>query len=454
MKYAKIVYISFLFCLIASTAQALVAPIIPGQNLWCINQRIGETTDTILDIVSSILDCTCGSSSAACSVTAITTGNITLSLAGNYCLANDITGNITITANDVTLDLNNRTVNGLVNGFNVDHVNLKNGFITTPPSTATDIAAGILINTQNGYVSITNCVVDCSAGASGSGIPGRDGIDIAGSSLATNGVKIIDCEIIAGSGSAGSTISDNGGRGGTGINLNVLGNILIENNIITAGNGNGGGSLYNFGGDGIFVSDTINTLILNNSIIGGMGGLDSSPSGTLGGGNGGNGITLSSESGSNTAAQIKNNIIAAGNGGESNNGTGGVGGSGVYVDSTSQNCKIQFSTISGADAGLTTTAGGSANGGDGVTIVAGAMTTEVSNCIIAKTGAEANGGGNGYAVNDEGLSATSAIFGNVAYNLAKFTNNYNINVLSPAPLPVTSAGPVYGNYYFAFNRVL
>ena len=166
---------------------AVVGPIEPGQSLWCITQRIGNTTDTILDLMGNLLDCACSgsASTAACAAVPITqvAGNITLSTAGNYCLVSDFVGTIVIAGNDITLDLNNRKVMGTISITNLRNVNLFNGFII-PPATAANLdPAAVSVSSVSNLI-INNCVIDCSiSGPSVNiGINGRVGITFASSS--------------------------------------------------------------------------------------------------------------------------------------------------------------------------------------------------------------------------------------------------------------------------------
>ena len=418
--------IILLLFFVASHLHALVGPVLPGQSLWCITQRIGESTDTILDLVSSLLDCPCSSALAsACADTAITvtSGPLTLTTAGNYCLATDFTGNIVINGLDITLDLNNRTVNGLIS-VTGDYLTIHNGSIIAPAPTGADMNPGINVNSTNGFVTISNCVINCSAVGASSGISGRDGIDITGTSTSiTNGISVVGCEIISGSGTSSSGIA---GNAGTGIAVFTVGNTQIVNNLIVCGNGG------------------------NNT-------------GSTVSGNGSYGILLL-----NTAyTEIKNNIVTAGNGGSAlgaDGSTPGFGGIGIMVDANNFGVKIHYCTISGGDAG----SGSSNNGGDGVQIVATAALTQVSNCVIAKTGFGSGSGTSGLAVNDLNCNSYTAstssmcpvlgsiIYDNIAYNVANSQTSqiYKIHdTLSNPGFNAEVAGAAqqdmfHGNFYF------
>ena len=59
-----------------------------------------------------------------CSSAAITSGK-TITAAGNYCVAQSMTGNIVVNASDVYLSLNNRTVTGTITVNAINLVSLS-----------------------------------------------------------------------------------------------------------------------------------------------------------------------------------------------------------------------------------------------------------------------------------------------------------------------------------------
>ncbi len=84
-----------------------------------------EKIDSIVDIIESFVDVMPGS----CAPTPIFTAG-TISTAGNYCLANDIDGTITIAASDVGLDLNNyKITDGLVINSSLNQISVENGVV-------------------------------------------------------------------------------------------------------------------------------------------------------------------------------------------------------------------------------------------------------------------------------------------------------------------------------------
>ncbi len=88
--------------------------------------------DSQLDVIESKVD----NISAACAPTAITSAPTTISDAGNYCLANNVAGDITITASDVNLDMNNRRVTGSIAiNSGLERVMIENGIVEGTAST-------------------------------------------------------------------------------------------------------------------------------------------------------------------------------------------------------------------------------------------------------------------------------------------------------------------------------
>ena len=184
------------------------------------------------------------------------------------------------------------------------------------------------------------------------------------------------------------------------------------------------------GRTGIYI-EGIDTIVRDCYIVAGSG----SPStNATPGGNGGNGIELSSTA---TAVRpiITNCVIyATGNGGSGSSGapssSGGNGGFGIKVGN-SLNASIQsvtvFSTGNGGNGfGAGHTAG---NGGHAIEVLATAIGTEVLNCILRNTGtvgtasSGATAGLNGKAVDDH-VTVTanlSKVFSNFAHDIASAT---------------------------------
>ncbi len=68
----------------------------------------------------------------------------TISTAGNYCLAQNTTGTITITASDVMLDLNNYTLTGtVVVNSNLNHIKIRNGVVNGSGNNGITINSGV-----------------------------------------------------------------------------------------------------------------------------------------------------------------------------------------------------------------------------------------------------------------------------------------------------------------------
>lgn len=260
-----------------SFLNAQVSPIIPGQSLWGITQRIGQTTDTILDVVYSLLDCPCNNGTTSpCSPIAITetATDITLTTPGNYCLANDLVGNITISGNDITLDINNRSVTGVI-AVTGEQINLLNGFINPPAPTNNGDSPALTISSP-GSVTVDNCVFDCNFNPpAGDAINGRTAL------LLTQGdiLKLNNCAIQGGNG-ATALSAINGGNGGEGIHAQgSITQLYIQNCFIASGDGGtSGASAGNTGGNGAIAFYArsngleMQVTIRNSKITGGNGG--------------------------------------------------------------------------------------------------------------------------------------------------------------------------------------
>ncbi len=83
------------------------------------------------------------------------TSTFTISIAGVYCLANNVTGSITIAVSNVTLDLDghqviNATGNAIVVNSGLTHVNILNGRVEG------DSGDGIVVNSGTSQVNITD----------------------------------------------------------------------------------------------------------------------------------------------------------------------------------------------------------------------------------------------------------------------------------------------------------
>jgi len=114
-------------------------------NLCCstVNSKIDFLDTTVVKDFAGTF--TAIAANALCNLTPIT-GPTMISTSGSYCLANDITGAITISVNDVSIDLNGYTINANSgNGISI----MNNGIITI----------------QNGKIINANIGINCTTAA-------------------------------------------------------------------------------------------------------------------------------------------------------------------------------------------------------------------------------------------------------------------------------------------------
>jgi len=363
------------------------------------------------------IQCSGGGGSSPCAPTPLSqSSSLIINASGNYCLSQDITGNISITASDVTIDLNNRSLFGTIDvATGLTNINIQNGYVA-PNSDITDAThAAIKIN-SGADIKINQCFILCAM--NNFGVNGRGGIDnaasnviiedcliqagVGGSSLSTAGsggiginntgnfVKITESTIRGGNGGKGadgaappSNSGQNGNPGGNagsgGIGINNFGsNVCIidckiqsgfgnsggngssgADNINNAGNGASAGSGGN-GGQAVYTNNA-NVLIIENQIVAGIGGA---------GGKGGNGG------------------FAAIGGAGGNAGNGGAGGIGIFLDTNSSSAQIIRSKILAANGGL------AGDGGD----------SEPNSSVNGTAGIGGNGGDGGKAILNKGLN--------------------------------------------------
>ncbi|TET34674.1 hypothetical protein E3J61_02515 [Candidatus Dependentiae bacterium] len=182
----------------------------------------------------------------------ISAGTITLSTAGHYTLAEDLTANIDITASRITVDLNSRSLTGVITidggGSDIANLELYNGFLL-PPAPATAPSAGITVDSGVSKLSIFNIILFCTD-TSASAVAGRSGMEIAGDE-----VNITNCHITTGAaGNAGNVV---GFAGGDGVELTSTStNAIIRDCVISTGAGGDNASNFSAGrgGHGIFVN--------------------------------------------------------------------------------------------------------------------------------------------------------------------------------------------------------
>ncbi len=321
------------------TTRAFVGPVITGQPLWGISKRIGETVDDIeskickievdvsvlgeslcskIEGIESIVD-----SLTVCASTGISSadisddGIITISSSGLYCLSEDVTADIDITANCVALDLNKHCVTGVVT-ISSDDVDVRSGNITPPAPSLTPVA-GITVEATSDRAKISDVVIVC-ADTTADTIAGRVGIEILG-----NDTQIFDVTVKSGAGES---------TGATG----------------TAG------------GNGIIVGATANNVIIKNSFISTGDGGD----GTTDGADGGHGLVIQASA---TETEVTDcTILSTGNGGNGGGaGTNGNGGDGVNIQAGALDTVIRNCTIRNTGAAGTGGSGGSPRAGRAVT---------------------------------------------------------------------------------------
>ena len=347
------------FSLFFISVHAEVGPVIPGQSLWCINKSIAGTVDIIeskvcqmdsqldvieskidaipsdasqldvieskidvidvtvdfieskvcemdsqLDVIESKIDALDGCGPRVLTAADISAGTITLGTPGNYCLSTDLTADIDITANCVTLDLNHRCLTGVIS-ITSDDVLVQSGNVTPPaPTSAPD--AAITIDALSDRARLYDVLIIC-ADTTADGVVGRAGIQVQG-----NDTQILQTTIKSGAGES---------TGITGTN----------------------------GGVGILVTTSANNAVIRNCIVStGDGG-----NGTTTGGSGGNGITVNGDA--TETEIIDTTILYTGNGGNGSV-TTGSGGHGVFIDINAldtvlRNCTIRNTGASGVGGG-------------------------------------------------------------------------------------------------------
>ncbi|MGE0206492.1 MAG: hypothetical protein AB7R69_01445, partial [Candidatus Babeliales bacterium] len=357
-----------------------------------------EQTWTILAEILATITLDCGCSAINLTQENVIGGVILLATEGqNYILCENINGDIVISGENVSLNLNDRVVTGTID-VAANDVIVKNGKIFAPTPTTqaqADIAA---VTVEQGMKStrLLNLTIQnansTGQGANNSGINGRNGINNFGQKT-----WIIDCCIHSGSASNGTNnpIANGGlgGTAGTGI-LSIGNNTLIKTTFIHTGDGGNGG---NGGTPGVF---------------GGAGG---------NGGNGGIGIDIQ-ESNENHD-QIIQCTIETGVGGHGGTGAalpGGDGGSGgIGIKSTGHfvcilDSKITTShgSFAGLELGVNTLNGGAqgGSGGHGILITSTAEHTTITNCSILATGSGNRGADSMLGLGGFGGNAGHAIF--------------------------------------------
>ena len=242
---------------------AEVGPMPSGQSIWWMTKRIGLSADIIESKVDA-LDLSEGTGIETADFSGTTT--LTLSESGNYCLEEDITGDLFITGTGVTLDLNGHCLTGIIKAFSdtpgetIADIVIENGFMTppapsAPPSDTIPDAAITFTQAQRGVV--RDVFIECAD--SPGEIAGRTGIEIVG-----DDVQILGCKIASGAAGEGNPPAN----GGDGILVTNGSRDTIIRNCIILSTGNGSGAVFisgaedgGDGGHGVHVNGAIDTVI-------------------------------------------------------------------------------------------------------------------------------------------------------------------------------------------------
>ncbi len=235
---------------------AEVGTVVSGQSLWWIDKRIAATYDSIETKIDA-LDVCGGEVLDTADVAA--TGTITLSTAGNYCVATDLAAGILIAnTSGVTLNLNGHCVTGVIEvAGTTSNVVIENGLLTLDSPTAAPQAA-IVTGANVSEVRIRDVQVSCAD--SGDEIAGRSGMQISGTD-----VQVTGCTVIAGAG--GDEVFISPGDGGDGIEVtSAATNTVIKDCVLSSGNG-GSGTVPGDGGYGIHINNAVHAEIVSCTIL-------------------------------------------------------------------------------------------------------------------------------------------------------------------------------------------
>src|SRR3990167_7098734 len=161
--------------------------------------------DSQLDVIESKIDALDGCGPRVLTAADIIAGTITLGTPGNYCLSTDLTANIFITADCVTLDLNHRCLIGTVT-VSSDDALIQSGNITPAAPTSTPSTA-VSITSTSDRARLYDVLIMCTHTATAD-VGGRSGISIGG-----NDTQLLSCTIYGGNAGAATTLATNGGQG-------------------------------------------------------------------------------------------------------------------------------------------------------------------------------------------------------------------------------------------------
>lgn len=179
-------------------------------------------------------------------------GTISITTSGSYCMSQDLTASMLISATCVTVDMNNRMLNGTITIQTAQDVELLNGRVLPPAPTTGGQAstAAITVAATAVRIQLSRLTVVCSDTTTNA-INGRLAIEIAG-----NDVAVLNCFIKSGAGAANNAGA--GGAGGMGIQLDSGANrSLIEQCVIRTGNGGNGTTQGGNGGNAILVNSGV-----------------------------------------------------------------------------------------------------------------------------------------------------------------------------------------------------
>jgi hypothetical protein len=333
-------------------------------------------------------------------------GEILLFNPGNYCLAENITGNISVSAANITIDGNGYALTGYVD-VQAANVIVKNLTIT-PPAPANSGAANfsaIFLRSGADNAQILNCVIIC-ANTIATNVPGRPGISGFGGSGLGNKTLIKDCNITAGSGNGT-------GAGGSGIIISGQYASIVDSVVIAGAGGSGGGT----GGTAVQLLGSDGT-ILNSELIGGNGGNSATVGGIAG-----LGVLVQAVS----RTTLTDLTVVGGNGGTGGSGNGGAGSAGIEINGSSVVIVKGCSVIDRNNGGNSTSSTGGA-GGHGIFVSNGSVDVQISECRVDRVGAGGTGGGGGVPGN--GIRIASGTNAQVVSNRVSDGSGIGINNLA------------------------
>jgi hypothetical protein len=302
---------------------------VPGpQTGFFTNVTQGEQDCDLCDVYTVLSDC-CACGPIPLFQSDVAGGVISLAAPGlNYCLAENITGNIIVIGANITIDGNDRVLTGRVY-INAADVILKNTKIKTPSATNNPEAlnAGVEVTVNGGKAQILNCLVECADSVVT--VNARNGIHcVAGN------IIVEQCNVTGGNGSSVGAgifiVGNNGliknstgnGKGDSGYGIIIAG----DNGHIENSNGSGTNSDISYG---IYVQG--NAGLIRNSIGTAAGGFNDYGVYIIGN----NGL-IENSIGTATGTVISYGIFIEGNNGlienSIGNGTGDLNGFGISID--------------------------------------------------------------------------------------------------------------------------